>query len=243
MAAAAVQRDDQGRRRRARLPRLRHVERESAAAPVVVARVEHADPGAVLAERGVAQALDQQAVPPPARLEEPAAHRVEDRSEWIERLLQRGEAPQGAIEFDRLAGVRGGGEGADQLDRLAGDLAEPLAQQAKVLGPRGGLERAQRPGEALGVRRQAIGQLERARRKELPLGPLHAVERAEQGDQQRVGRLRDSRGDRHRARPRGGRGRRAAPGRTRRRASTAGRDARPGRPRAPSPRCPRASPP
>ena len=130
MAAAAVQRDDQGRRRRARLPRLRHVERQPAAAAVVVARVEHADPRPVLAERGVAQAPHQHVVAAAARLEEPPAHRLQHRCERVERLLQRGEAAQGAVELDRLAGARGGREGADQLDGLAGDLHEPLAEQA-----------------------------------------------------------------------------------------------------------------
>jgi hypothetical protein len=134
---------------------------------------------------------DQGVVAAAARLEEPAAHRSQHRAERVERFLERGESAQRPVEPDGLARPRRGGEGRDQLDALAGHQGEPVAQGAQVVRPRGRLERAERSGEARGVRGEARGELGRARRKEMTLDPLHPIERGQQRRQQRVRRLRD----------------------------------------------------
>ena len=65
-----------------------------------LADLTDADLGAVVAQRARAEPGHQLVIVAPAGLEEPAAHRLEDRGQRIERLLQRREAAKRSVEVE-----------------------------------------------------------------------------------------------------------------------------------------------
>jgi uncharacterized protein CbrC (UPF0167 family) len=104
--------------------------------------------------------------------------------------LHAREAPEGAVDVDHFAGLADGAdEGRHDLERLAGDVDEPVTEKVQVRGPGALLGLAERWLERVGAARQLVGEMVRDGWMEIALYPDNALERVEERRQQRDERV------------------------------------------------------
>src|SRR5262249_9725881 len=135
----------------------------------------------VTAPRRISEPFDERLVVTPRRLEEPPAHRVERRRQWVERLLYRREAAHRPVESEDIAwSSRRLDERAHQPDALAPHLEQAIPQESKVIRARGRLQRVERFRHVIGMGAERLGELLSDRRVQMTLNPTDPLECSEE---------------------------------------------------------------